>query len=77
MADGSLSDDLVFGRFGAMIGHTHVDLRFPRQAVTTTQPISITFTLKIFHTAGAITILQGTPPQGFKPDNSYNFPAGE
>ena len=25
----------------------------------------------------AITILQGTPPPGFKPDKSYNFPAGE
>jgi hypothetical protein len=25
----------------------------------------------------AITILQGTPPPGFKPDKSFNFPAGE
>ena len=25
----------------------------------------------------AITILQGAPPPGFKPDKSYKFPAGE
>jgi hypothetical protein len=25
----------------------------------------------------AITIVEGAPPAGFKPDKSYKFPAGE
>jgi hypothetical protein len=46
--------DAVVPPAAAMIGHTHVDMKFPRYAEVD-GPMTINFTLKLFHVSGSIT----------------------